>query len=135
MQPTFKDVFSAWLKWARSQRRLTQEDLCERSGLSQGMISGLESGKKWIGKNNVEKLLRGLDMSVVTMCDELALIAHNKQERARVKALEEPPSGGAPIGSDGGRGVVRQAARASREQAPDLPSVKTHRRRQQKIRG
>jgi transcriptional regulator with XRE-family HTH domain len=49
------------LKEIRLQKGLTQEELSEKSGVKQGLISNYEKGRRMIGEDNMVKLIRALE--------------------------------------------------------------------------
>lgn len=61
-----RDMTKPWnekLKEIRESKNLTQEQLAIKSGLSQGLISGLEKGKKPFTKSNLDKIAGVLECS------------------------------------------------------------------------
>ena len=65
--------FACLLKRLRSEKGLTQHDLCDRSGLSLRTISDMESGIRQPTLITLFKLAEGLDIEVLTLLGRLDL--------------------------------------------------------------
>jgi DNA-binding XRE family transcriptional regulator len=63
--PDFDDAFSPSiaLKGSRKKENLTQKDLAKLTGIPQGHISEMESGKRAIGKEIAVKLGKALNVN------------------------------------------------------------------------
>lgn len=72
----FRQIFGDFLRGARDRRGLVQTELADLSGVSQAMISQIEKGEKDFTSDVVEKLIEGLQIDTVALCDQLAIISH-----------------------------------------------------------
>jgi transcriptional regulator with XRE-family HTH domain len=59
------------IRTLRLTRRLTQEDLAARSGLTVQALSNIENGKSLVSLSNLEMIARALDVSIQDMADLL----------------------------------------------------------------
>lgn len=57
------DIIAARVKALRKVKRITQEVLAERSGLSIDFLRKLETGKTWVSRDSVEKLAKVFEIS------------------------------------------------------------------------
>jgi len=55
-------AFAANLRAARAQRRVSQAELAERCGLSQGYIADLEGANRFPSVDSIERLCRALEI-------------------------------------------------------------------------
>lgn len=62
MRQTDREYLANFVKKAREDRRLTQEQLCESTGLSQKSVSDIENGRGNPTYDNLCTLLRVLDL-------------------------------------------------------------------------
>ena len=63
--------FARVLKTLRKEKKLTQHDLTDRSGLSLRMISDLERGVRQPSLVTLYKLAKGLDMPVLEFMERI----------------------------------------------------------------
>jgi CheY-like chemotaxis protein/DNA-binding Xre family transcriptional regulator len=62
--PDFKSSLGDAIKNARSDLRITQEELAERAGLHRTYVSDVERGRRNISLENIEKLADALKLSI-----------------------------------------------------------------------
>lgn len=60
--PEGEKSYSVILRGARTKEGLTQEEVSERTGISQSNISAMETGRRTIGKNNAQRLAEVLNI-------------------------------------------------------------------------
>ena len=70
--------FGRVLKNLRTEKKLTQHDLTDRSGLSLRMISDMERGIRQPSLITLYKLARGLDMPVLEFMERIVRSSNNK---------------------------------------------------------
>ena len=64
MANSTKDIFRNNLKYYRTQRNLTQEELSELSGISSDYLSEIERGKKTPSFKRLDLIANGLNVEV-----------------------------------------------------------------------
>ncbi len=78
------------IRTLRLTRRLTQEDLAARSGLTVQALSNIENGKSLVSLANLEMIAKALDVSIQDMADLLGERTGGERRIAlelRVRAL------------------------------------------------
>jgi transcriptional regulator with XRE-family HTH domain len=80
------DTFGAHVKRLREVRRLTQEELAERSGLASDTIRRLEHQEFSPSLRTLRKVCKGLDLSVAAMFNSFELDAQS-EELSRIHAM------------------------------------------------
>ncbi len=60
-----KNLVGENLRKIRKRMRLTQEEVALRSGLSQGYINQLESGKRMFTQKSLEQIAEGLNIKII----------------------------------------------------------------------
>ena len=80
------DTFGAHVKRLREVRRLTQEQLAERSGLAADTIRRLEHQEFSPSLRTLRKVCKGLDLSVASIFSSFELGAE-PEEISRIQAL------------------------------------------------
>jgi transcriptional regulator with XRE-family HTH domain len=80
------DTFGAHVKRLREVRRLTQEELAERSGLASDTIRRLEHQEFSPSLRTLRKVCKGLELSVAAMFNSFELDAQS-EELARIHAM------------------------------------------------
>jgi transcriptional regulator with XRE-family HTH domain len=80
------DTFGAHVKRLREVRRLTQEELAERSGLAADTIRRLEHQEFSPSLRTLRKVCKGLDLSVAAMFNSFELDSQ-PEEISRIQAL------------------------------------------------
>jgi transcriptional regulator with XRE-family HTH domain len=80
------DSFGAHVKRLREVRRLTQEELAERSGLAPDTIRRLEHQNFSPSLRTLRKICKGLELSVAAMFNSFELDAES-EELARINAM------------------------------------------------
>jgi transcriptional regulator with XRE-family HTH domain len=80
------DTFGAHVKRLREVRRLTQEELAERSGLAADTIRRLEHQEFSPSLRTLRKVCKGLELSVAAMFNSFELGAES-EELSRIQAM------------------------------------------------
>lgn len=79
--PTFEQVFGAYLKRVRETLGVTQEQFCERLKISQSTLSRLEVGDGGLTMDVLNKVLDTFGMDVAALCR--TLLNHELRKRGR----------------------------------------------------
>ncbi len=87
------EVVRQRLRRLRAQRQLTQEDLCERAGISVDAVSRIENGNRTPTLETLQRLSRALGVRVVDLVGtgDLPRISHSPSIQ-RIISLLEPQS-------------------------------------------
>jgi transcriptional regulator with XRE-family HTH domain len=59
------------LRWERLQTGMTQEELAEKSGLSESTISAAETGRRTLRFSTIMKICQGLEIRAETLVEEM----------------------------------------------------------------
>jgi transcriptional regulator with XRE-family HTH domain len=76
-------VFGERVRKLRTERRLSQEELAERSGLHRNYVGGVERGERNLSLVNLLYIARGLDIAASDLLVEFT--------KARLRALRQRP--------------------------------------------
>jgi transcriptional regulator with XRE-family HTH domain len=85
-----KNLVGENLKNIRKSMGLTQEEVALRSGLTQGYINQLESGKRMFTQKSLERIARGLNISIVDFFKEK--VEGVKEDVAGYEVSKEVPA-------------------------------------------
>lgn len=66
----FLNYIGSKIRSARKSRGLTQENLAEKSGLQYTYIGGIERGERNISLHTLEKIIKGLDVTLIELFNE-----------------------------------------------------------------
>ena len=83
------DTFGAWLVEELTQRNMTQSDLSRVSGLSEGTISNIISGRRGRGVDSLKALARALKLPPERIFREAGLLPRDKSADAHNKEVEQ----------------------------------------------
>jgi transcriptional regulator with XRE-family HTH domain len=67
---SLKEQFGNRLKGLRKERKMSQEELAEKSGLNRPYISGIEQGKRNVSLEVMESLAKALEIKIKDFFEE-----------------------------------------------------------------
>ena len=85
-----KNMVGENLKKIRADKGLTQEEVALRSGLSQGYINQLESGKRMYTQKSLEQIAAALDISITDFFREEETTAGVREYKAGYNRSKPP---------------------------------------------
>jgi transcriptional regulator with XRE-family HTH domain len=81
----FLNYIGSKIRSARKSRGLTQENLAEKSGLQYTYIGGIERGERNISLQTLEKIINGLDITLIELFSE-KIPSHKHENKDMIMA-------------------------------------------------